>query len=271
MLSNLLLLLGCIALTAAFRRCESQHLQRLGNLGILLTSYLLGWKLTGHHAVGILAGLSWLLFPWIDIVTRVRNTPVPSDQPLRSQAPPGPYRFPSLNEVSEEIEAEGFEHVEDTGWDHHEDRQFLRLFVQPVSKMRATVNLVESENISFFYVTLCTKSSDGILWCSWNYPFSSSLKQAPHWRIQRVRHAQNFHQLLSAHQRWLRQSQAAPALAFQNSPEELTAEIQADLHAQLEHNLRCGILQRRADNAIHYSWRGCIFLWLQFLRDMLRT
>ncbi|MEI6714614.1 MAG: hypothetical protein WCO60_12730 [Verrucomicrobiota bacterium] len=271
MLADVLLILGFAVISIGLRGSETPFLFRLGNLCVLVTSYLLGWKLTGIHFVGFSCASSWLLFPWIDIVTRVRHIQMPTDRHLRTQAPPGASRFPALSELTEEIEAEGFQQVEDAGWNHEEHRQYLRLFVHPTENVRATINLVENEHISFFYVSLCTHSVDGTLWCTWNYPFSSSLKPAPNWRLQRYREANAFFDIHAAHLAWIQSSRAAQAKPISTDPAELMAEIEGELLSQLTHNLNCGVLTKADEGQVRYSWRGCFFLWTQFLCDLIRA
>jgi hypothetical protein len=53
-------------------------------------------------------------------------------------------------------------------------------------------------------------------------------------------------------------------------PERIQDEIQKDLQAQVAHNLASGVLKRDAEGAVRYSWRGLVFIWLQFLRDLVR-
>jgi hypothetical protein len=271
MLADLLLVLGFSLISLALRGSGLPFLHRLGNLCVLLTSFLLGWRLTGHVTVGIACAGSWLLLPWVDIITRVRHIHMPTDRPLLPQAPPGSSRFPALAELTEEIECQGFEQIEDAGWDHDEQRQFVRLFIHPTDCIRASINLVENEHISFFYLTLCSYTPDGNLWCTWNYPFSSSLKPSPNWRIQRMRSANTFQEIYQAHQDWLSLLEAGPVIPLTSEPTQLTAEIVQELRAQVAHNLHCGVLLKSAEGQVRYSWRGCFFLWTQFLRDLLRA
>jgi hypothetical protein len=42
------------------------------------------------------------------------------------------------------------------------------------------------------------------------------------------------------------------------------------LRAQIAHNLAIGVLKMDAGGAVRYSWRGMMFIWLQFLRDLVR-
>jgi hypothetical protein len=53
-------------------------------------------------------------------------------------------------------------------------------------------------------------------------------------------------------------------------PERIQDEIQKDLRAQIAHNLATGVLTQNAAGEVRYSWRGLFFIWMQFLRDLVR-
>jgi hypothetical protein len=271
MLSHLLLILGCLLVSLALRESGYSLGFRLGNLGILGTSYLLGWKLTGYRSAGALCASTWVLLPWIDIVTRVRGLQMPADRPLHPQPPPGPSRFPNLADITDEIEAEGFVSLEDAGWQDEEQRQFLRLFIHPTKQIRTTLNLVETPDLSFYYLTLSSRTEGKRLWLTWNYPFSASLKPSPSWKIQRLRGQHSFHDLVETHLNWIARSHPGPLLPVETDPEKLLSEIERELLSQLEHNVACGVLLKSDPGLVRYSWRGCFYLWTQFLRDLLRA
>ena len=47
-------------------------------------------------------------------------------------------------------------------------------------------------------------------------------------------------------------------------------EIENDLRDQIAHNLEAGVLTQTPAGEIKYSWRGMIYLWCQFLLDLVR-
>src|SRR5690242_6412297 len=128
MLSNLLLILGVAVLSYALRNFYHPALRKLGAFGVLVTSFLAGWKLTGYWPIGAFCAASWLLLPWLEILTRVRRLTLPLEKNLRQKAPPNSEVFPALGEITEEIEGEKFEHISDAGWDWEDYAQFFRLF-----------------------------------------------------------------------------------------------------------------------------------------------
>ena len=47
-------------------------------------------------------------------------------------------------------------------------------------------------------------------------------------------------------------------------------EVENDLRDQIAHNIRKGVLKSTASGEVKYSWRGMIYLWCQFLLDLVR-
>jgi len=269
MLFYTLLIAGLALLSMALRSFDHWLPVRLGNLFVLGTSHLLGWVLTGSHIGGAACVGLWFLLPWIDIVTRIRRIEMPAVQTIESQAPPGPARFPALEEVTEEIELQGFEHVEDAGWSHEQQTQFVRVFSHPTENVRATINLVENEQVSFFYVTLRSQSTDGRVWFTWNYPFGSTLKTPRQWQLQRLEDVESFLELVEAHREWLAERKVTETTPVSADAHTLTAELEQELRSQVDHNEQCGLLLKIETGLVRYTWKGCFFLWLQYLREVL--
>lgn len=270
MLPNLLLILGVAALSLSLRTFRSPALQKLGALGIVATSFLIGWFCTGLWQVGAFCAASWLLLPWLEILTRIRKLTLPLEKNLRHRHPPKHDVFPALDELSEEIEGEGFVHVEDAGWDWQDYQQFFRLYYKESDRAQAAICLIDQQEIAFYYLSLSSRAKDGKIWTTWNYPFSYSLKLVPHWRINRLRGDQTFLQLYESHRDFLRRNGVIVPDLEPLDPERIQEEIQKDLRAQIAHNLAIGVLKRDAAGTVRYSWRGLFFIWTQFLRDLVR-
>jgi hypothetical protein len=270
MLFYCLLIAGLTLLSMALRSFDHWLPVRLGNLCILLTSHLLGWALTGSHFGGAACVALWFVLPWVDLITRVRRLEMPVDRPIEAQAPPCASRFPALEELTEEIELLGFQQVEDAGWSHEEQAQFMRVFSHPSENIRATISLVENEDISFFYVTLCSRSSDGRLWFTWNYPFSTTLKITRNWHLQRLRDVESFMELIEQHRDWLADKKVTDTIPVSSDALTLTSELEQEIRSQVAHNEKCGVLLKSNPGLVRYTWKGCCFLWLQYLREVLR-
>lgn len=270
MLPKFALILGVLAATLALRTYRHPLLQKLGALGVMATSFLTGYLFTGSWAVGAVCAAMWLMLPWLDLLTRVRRLSLPREKNLHHRPPPGAQVFPHLSDLTEEVEENGFEHVTDAGWDWEEYQQFFRLFYKGDERVQAAVCLVDQQDIAFYYLSLSSRGKDGTIWTTWNYPFSYSLQLAPEWRVNRVKGDLSFLELYEDHREFLRQHGVATEMLEDLDPEKIEGQVQKDLRAQVAHNLATGVLRPVGESEVRYSWRGLLFLWLQFLRDFVR-
>lgn len=265
-----MLILGVAVLSMALRTVAHPVPQKLGAFGVLATSYLIGWKFTGYWFVGLLCASSWLMLPWLEILTRVRRLTLPTDKKLRYKHPPNEEEFPALDGLTDEILGEGFAQRDDAGWDWQDYAQFFRLFYKDAERMQAQICLIDQHDVAFFYLSVSSRGKDGRIWTTWNYPFSYSLVLSPQWRVNRVGPDLSFIQLYHCHQDFLRQNGVIAPDLEPLDPEQLPVEIQKDLQDQIQHNLAVGVLTTAGEGAVRYSWRGLIYIWFQFLRDLVR-
>ena len=270
MFSNLLLILGAAVLSLALRSFYHPVLRKLGAVGVLATSFLAGWLLTGYWAVGAFCAASWLLLPWLEILTRIRRLTLPLEKTLRHKTPPNSETFPALHEITEEIEGEKFEHINDAGWDGEDYAQFYRIFYKSAERTQTAICLIDQHDIAFFYLSISSRAKDGTLWTTWNYPFSYSLKLVPQWRVNRLRGDQTFLQIYESHRQFLNENRVRLDDLTDLDAEQIQTEIEKDLRAQITPNIAAGVLTQNAAGEIRYSWRGMIFIWFQFLRDLVR-
>src|ERR1700720_4967182 len=131
MLSSTLLLLGVAVLAMAFRSFDHPIAQRLCVLCVLLVSFLLGYLPSGSWAVGLAVAALWIFLPWLEILTKIRGLRLPLERELEHQNPPGRDLFPNLDDLTEEIEQEGFELVDDLGCGCGAQQKVPRLFLPP--------------------------------------------------------------------------------------------------------------------------------------------
>jgi hypothetical protein len=270
MLSDFLLILGVAVLSWSLRTFQSPILQKLGAIGFLGTSFLFGLSLTKSWVGGALCVSTWFFLPWLDLLMRVRKVTLPLERSLRHRSPPNAEIFPALRELTDEIEEEQFEHVDDVGWEWDEYQQFFRIFYKADERTQATICLIEQHDVAFYFVGLSSRQDDGTMWTTWNYPFSYSLKLVPQWQVNRVRGDYSFLQILESHRHFLKQNGISTASLVELGPEAIQEEIQKDLRAQISHNLAKGVLMQNAAGEVRYSWRGLLYLWVQFLRDIVR-
>ena len=268
--SHLLLILGVAALSMSLRSFSSVLLQKLGTLGILATSFLIGWLFTGYWPVGVALASTWVMLPWLEILTRVRKLTLPVEKSLRPKTPPNPQVFPALDELTIEIEGEKFEHIDDVGWDWEDAQQFLRLFYKTEERSQAALCLIDQQEVAFFYISVSSRAKDGRIWTTWNYPFSYSLKLAPECRVNRLPGDRTFLELHESHRDFLRMNGIIVEDLEPLDAELIQAGIAHDLSAQISHNLAAGVLKKNAAGEVRYSWRGLFYIWFQFLRDFVR-
>src|SRR6266576_623506 len=187
MLFGLFLTLGVAVLSVALRSFQSSFAQKTGALGILIASYLAVFFTTGSWLLGLAAAASWLFLPWLEILTRIRALRLPKEKQLRPKSPPSSDTFPALSEITRDIEEEGFVYSDDAGWDWEDYRQFFRLFYREEDRAQAAICLNEQRDFSFYYLRISSRTKDGSVWTTWNYPLSYGLKLSPAFRINRQR------------------------------------------------------------------------------------
>jgi hypothetical protein len=189
---------------------------------------------------------------------------------LRCAFPPSAERFPQLNALTAEVEAEGFERAEDTRFEWSGARQFMRLFYHSAQRQQAAICLLEQGPIAVAWVSLSARAPDGRTWTTWNYPFSHTMKLPPETVLATVQNVESFSDLVTAHSELLdRQGLTANDMATQN-PENFIEILQQETRRQVDHNLDQGLIEISGEGTFRYSWRGYLFLWRQFLRDMVR-
>ncbi len=268
--SDLLFILAAALLSLGLRSFSHPVLRKLGSFAILGTSFYIGYFLSGHWEMGALFVASWLMLPWLEILTRVRKARLPKIKPLRRQFPPSREVFPNLGEFTGEMEAAGFERVDDAGWDWGDHRQFFRLFYKSDERLQAAICLVAQDDIAFYYLSISSRGKDGHSWTTWNYPFSYSMKFAPQFRTQRLRGERTVAELMAAHREFLSREGVDAETLVASGPDEIQLGLERDLERQIAHNLARGLLLPVDEEMVRYSWRGMLFIWLQFLRDFVR-
>jgi hypothetical protein len=270
MLFGLLLTLGIAVLSFALRSYQTAFAQKTGALGILLATFLAVYFITGSFVWGFVGAASWLFLPWLEILTRIRTLRLPKEKRLRPKNPPSSNLFPALDEITREIENEGFAQINDAGWDWEDYRQFFRFFYKSEDRAQATICLNEQHDLSFYYLRISSRGTDGLIWTTWNYPLSYGLKLTPQFRINRQRPDQTFWQLYQSHREFLRSHSIETAALDPLDDARIHADIENDLRNQIAHNVRAGVLKPADGDEVKYSWRGMVYLWCQFLLDLVR-
>jgi hypothetical protein len=74
----------------------------------------------------------------------------------------------------------------------------------------------------------------------------------------------------TAHEQFLRLREVNPSNLLDPSPEETIRTMQNEMRAQITHSIALGLLVQDGDHFIRYTTRGMVYLWFQFLRDLVR-
>ncbi len=270
MISDLLLVVGVGILSAALRTFHHPAAFRAGTFGLVATSFLAGWLLGGSLVLGFIFAATWFLLPWLEILTRVRRMRLPLDRRLEESPPPTRATFPMFQELTDEIEAEGFEYLDDASWSHADTRQFFRLFKNSDTRAMGSICFVEQAEFAFYYISVTSRTADGRVFLTWNYPFSFGLRLPPNYSLQRVPGDRSISSLIAGHEERLKSAGLDLGALRDPAAGEVMSEMQRELRAQLDHNLACGLLKKDGPDMIRYSVRGMFFLWFQFLRDFVR-
>ena len=261
-----------IAFGCGCRTFENRLIAKLGLIAYLAASYLGGLFVSGgSHRVGATFVLVWFLLPWLEIVGRVRRLRFPIKSEVKHRFPPPRDLFPDLEALSAEAEKAGFEEIEDTGWKWDETDHFMRLFYHAEKKMQAAISLAQQGDYAFSYVSLTSRTSDGLTVTTSNYPFSFTMKFAPVQLINRFSGAESMDDLVASHESFLERHHVLDDELAQQDTERLHSYVERDMISQINHNISARIIEPVGNGLFRYSWRGCLFLWVQVVKDMIRV
>lgn len=267
-----LITLGLFVLALGLRASRKALSRKLGALVFLVANFMLFYYLTGGKWWGGLAGVAlWFFLPWVELLTRIRSMRLPLENRLRKRDIPDPSFFPNAVEAAAAMEEAGFEHVDDCGWDWAGMKQYFRLFWHPEERAVAGVCLCEQNDVAFAFITVTSHDRAGRLFRTTNFPFSPTLKNPPRMHWNHVPCERNcFHQILRDHHKFLRRMKVEPDSLRIPDPDEIDKSIEAEMKCQIRHNLQAGIIRETGDGYFVYSRRGLLFLWGQFVKDMVR-
>lgn len=266
-----LIVVGLIVLAMGLRSARSTLPRKLGVLAFLGASFLLLYFITGRVSAGFFGVLIWLFLPWIELLTRIRRMRLPLQNRLTHRKLPNPSFFPNATEAAAAMDEAGFEHVADCGWEWDGMHQFFRLFWHPEERAVAAVCLCEQSDVAFAFISITSYGRDGRLWRTTNFPFAPTLRIAPGVFWNHVPCGRKcFHQILRDHRSYLERAKAPAEELMIPDPDKLIESIEQEMRRQLEHNHSAGIIRFTGDGHFEYSPRGLLFLWGQFIKDMVR-
>lgn len=253
------------------RTFNNRFIVKMGWAALLAASYLAGFFISGSHWLGATFVVMWFLLPWLEIVGRVRRLRFPIQSEVKHRFPPSRDVFPDLGALSDEAEKTGFTEVQDTGWTWDETDHFMRLFYHEEKKTQAAISLAQQGDFAFSYVSLTSRTDDGLTVTTTNYPFSYTMKFSPKQRVNRYAGADSMDDLVREHERFMARENVRPEELAGLNTEQLPNYMERDMIAQINHNITARIIEPVGNGLFRYSWRGCIFLWLQVVKDMIRV
>lgn len=150
-------------------------------------------------------------------------------------------------------------------------QQFFRLFWHPEERAIAAVCLCEQSDVAFAFISITSHDADGKTWRTTNFPFAPTLRCSPDVRWNHVPCEKScFHQILEDHRRYLARLKVPGERLRMPDPDEIEASIEKEMRRQVDHNLATGIIILTTDGHFQYSRKGLVFLWGQFIKDMVR-
>ncbi len=257
-------------LTAAFFSFPHPFLRRAGILALGVTTFAAGYLATGNLWIGAAGVSAVLLLPGWKSSSACASCGLPLRKELRQSAPPSREMFPALGELSDQIEAAGFEQVADLGWEMDGYRQFLRLFAHGQKREEAAITYVEQNQLGFHFASVTSRGVDGAVFTTWNCPVSSSLKTPPTVHLHRVAGEAALPRWSRGMEGFLAERGVKEESLQAVEPESVRAAVERDMESQMQHNLREGLLEATDEGHGRYSWRGMLYLWFQCLRDIFR-
>ena len=271
-MDRILIVLGIWLAGTALRSFGVVWLRKAGALCYLTATWFAGsFLFDGSAVAGAVAVSLWFLLPWLEIIFRVRAMRLPIHKSLTNRFPPTRDEFPHLRELTGEVEEAGFEMIEDAGWEAGEVKQFLRLLYDAEHRIQAAISLSQQRGAGIIYISLTSRGNDGRLWTTTDYPFSNTMQQPPGVQVQRVEWASNFAAFVTMHLEWLQKNGiTGPDDAVDVDAATLTERLSGELQNQIRHNLSTGIIKDSGGGCFRYSWRGCFFLWRQFVKDLVK-
>ena len=271
-MQEFLFVLASLIVAFALRCCRTLWLRKVGAAGFLVSTFLTFYFLFDRWWAGLIGVLLWFIAPLVDLFTRFRRMRMPLGNRITRREAPSPQFFPQASRIIKELDEAGFEHVEDTAWEWVGMSQFFQIFWHAEWHMVASVCLCEHGDVAFAFVTISGRSLAGDAVHTTNYPFSPALKHPPGVSWKHLPCEKNsVESIRTEHLKHLEKLSLKPEDLRIPDPDTLVDEIEAEMAAQIEHNLEHGLIsQAEKPDHFRYSTRGLFFLWKQTVKDMVR-
>ena len=213
----------------------------------------------------------WFFLPWIELGSRIRKMRLPLENQLSEEGRPRLQHFPEARHTIHELEDLDFEHTSDYSWDWAGSAQHYSFYWHPEERAVVTICLCKQANIAFSYVTISSRTKDGNIYRTSNFPFSPTLKNSPTVSWNQIACKQcSLKQSLLCHKKFIQKEGEHIDNLIIPDPDKFNIEVKKDMREQIQHNLDSGIISLAEDGKFRYSFRGLCFLWKQFIKDMIR-
>ena len=271
MIREVLFVLGILVFAAAFRLWRHNWARKLGALLLLVASFLTLFFLTDCPWAGGIAVIGWFFLPLLELVFRMKKKRFAVSSRLKNWDAPEDEFFPNASKALAGMAEGGFEHVGDAAWRWAGMEQFHRLHWNPEEKATAAVCLCEKENVAFAFIAIISRTEDGRVFRTTNFPFSAKLKNPPEMDCNHVPCERNcFHHMLSDHREYLKKWSVNSEELTLPDPDLLEEEAAKEMERIIAYNFEEGIITKVDEGHFRYSSRGLFFLWGQAVKDMIR-
>ncbi|MBK1791301.1 hypothetical protein [Persicirhabdus sediminis] len=266
-----LIIIAVIILAVALRSSRTCTVRKLGAITFLIATGLAGYYISENIWIGMVSPLLWFMLPWVELLTRIRSLRMPLENKLKPKMSPDISLYPEAHQAIKVLEDAGFEHVRACGWDWGDMKQVFELYWNPEERTVAQVCLCEQSHVTFSYLSMSSKDVTKGIWRTTNYPFSQTLKPTSnaHWNQVSCSITCPDAVLESHHGYLIKQGLIIDDLLFPD-PDIIELEIETEMRSQIDHNLQAGIIELTGDGYFKYTFKGLLYLWYQFVRDMIR-
>jgi len=259
--------IGLVLLAYALMNSRFFWSRRIG-LWLIFGAMGLGvWFLTESWVLAVVALVGWFILPLAQTVYLSRSLKFSLSRRLIKERQEVD-DFEDWAELSRDLKEAGFLLDGEYALKPSPIDYGFRLFQRPEKNQVAGLGLVRQGGLALSYVLVVSRSQDGSLWVTWDYPMAYGLKMPPHLNVFRCLDAASVQELVDQHQAFLTLNEVVenPDKA---EPHEIFDSIFGDT---MRYNLTIGLLRssKKSDEEIFYSWRGTLFITWQVLRDMVR-
>lgn len=266
-----LTIIGILLIGMALRSCHRRIFRKCGALVYLLASGVAVYFISGNIPLSVASIFTWFFLPWIELGSRVRKLRLPLVNHLQEERRPRLQHFPEAAHNIDELKELNFEHSSDYSWNWADAAQHYSFYWHPEERAVVIVCLCKQSNIAFSYITITSRSCNGKLYRTSNFPFSPTLKNSPSiaWNQIACRHC-SLEQSLNKHKQFIQKKGDSLDNLIIPNPDIFNEEMENNMAMQIQHNIDLGIIAPTTNGKFRYSFRGLFFLWKQFIKDMIR-